>query len=73
MLSSDLFVLLDISAPGREVGIVFLYSKTYKYTTKNICLTSASARNSESQRIDASSLIFQLMYKYTTIYIKDPY
>ena len=27
-----------------------------------ICLTSASARNSESQRIDASSLIFQLMY-----------
>ena len=32
-----------------------------------ICLTSASARNSESQRIDASSLIFQLMYATTVL------
>ena len=30
--------------------------------TQIICLTSASARNSESQRIDASSLIFHLMH-----------
>ena len=36
-----------------------------KYIINNhnkICLRSASARNSELQRIDASSLIFQLMY-----------
>ena len=41
---------------------IYIYIYTYIRKKEKICLTSASARNSESQRHDASSLIFQLMY-----------
>ena len=50
-----------------------LFTRLSLYTAKDIfdvlsstgiCLTSASARNSELQRIDGSSLIFQLTHIY---------
>ena len=50
---------------------IILYDSEFRAEApvRQICLTSASARNSESQRIDALSLIFQLLYIYIYIYI----